>query len=427
MRIFILLLSVAVYFLFASIYNIQIHESYAKYGFSVRPLGGVEYLVLFLFYLLPITLLPSHLCRPSDACLWLLYLLAYTPALFMVFYSLESGLWRVLLFCVYLLTGLTTIYFARMHRISLRLSVIIARQSYLDAAFIVLGIFVCIYLFSLIQFTFSLDISKLYEKRLAIREEGSVLGGYVISQARAVIYIFGVYLFLTRRRIDGLLLVLFLAAIGLSYDGTKSSILLPLALLLLGMYFVRSRNVIWMLLVSCVVILLGVLEIKLIGTHVISEYFVRRVYAVSGLISSAYFDYFSSNPFVFMTDSIGRLADESVYDLKTGNLIGLEYFGDALMNANTNIWWAGYANFGFIGIVISSAIAGFILGLVDNITRDKFFVLGCMISAYLGIKWTEQSLHTSLLSGGVLALVAVVFVAAHSRELQDKWGDALGK
>jgi hypothetical protein len=268
----------------------------------------------------------------------------------------------------------------------------------------------------------SLDLATIHERRLFAREEGSVLGGYLISQARAVIYVLGVYLFLTRKRTIGLLLVLSLAAIGFSYDGTKTSILLPIALLLLIIYFVRSRNVIWIMLGPGVVMLLGILEIKMTGTHIISEYIVRRMYAVTGLISAAYFEYFSTNSFVLMTDSIGRYFSESVYDLKTGYLIGSEYFGDPYINANTNIWWGGYANFGFIGIVFSSAIAGFILGFIDNITRRRFFVLGCLVCAYFGLKWAEQLIHTSLLSGGILALVALVFVAAHSRELQEKWG-----
>jgi O-antigen polymerase len=421
-RLLMLLVSVAIYLAFDYVYSNQIYESYAKYGFSVRPLDGIEYLLLFLFYLAPVLVLPVQLRRPSDICLWLLYLLSYSPALFMAFYSLEPGLWHALQFHLYLLTGLAVVYLARMHRISLRLGAVIAKQSYLEITFLVLSIVICFYLYGLTQFGLSLDMATLHERRLMAREEGNLLGGYLISQARAVIYVFGIYLFLTRKRTAALLLVLCLAVIGFSYDGTKTSILLPVALLFLGIFFVRSGNFIWVLLAPFIVIVLAILEIKLIGTHIISEYIVRRSYAVTGLISTAYFDYFSSHPFVLMTDSIGRLVAEPVYDLTTGYLIGKEYFDDPLINANTNLWWGGYANFGFVGILISSAIAGFILGLIDNITREKFFILGCMICAYLGLKWIEQFIHTSLLSGGILALVALVFVAAHSRELQDKWG-----
>jgi len=82
----------------------------------------------------------------------------------------------------------------------------------------------------------------------------------------------------------------------------------------------------------------------------------------------------------------------------------------------------GYAHFGAPGVVFVSLVAGCILGFVDRLCGNRFFLLGGITCAFLALKWAEQLLHTSIISGGVLSVLLFLYLCVHSSELRGKWG-----
>jgi hypothetical protein len=111
-----------------------------------------------------------------------------------------------------------------------------------------------------------------------------------------------------------------------------------------------------------------------------------------------------------MADSVGRYFINATNIISPSFTIGYEYLNNIESNANTGIWMGSYAHFGLIGILSLSMIAGFILGLVDNLTKVNFTVLGYLVCAYIGILWSEQMLHTSMLTGGVFYIIIFLIV-----------------
>jgi len=123
-----------------------------------------------------------------------------------------------------------------------------------------------------------------------------------------------------------------------------------------------------------------------------------------------YWQFFSQNPQVFLTDSIGEFFHAPVYPISTTNFIGYYFFGNSAINANTGIWMGWFAHFGLMGVGLVSILAGIILGLVDNLTRSRDHLIGNLTCAYFGFVWCEQMFHTSILSGGVLFLVIALLL-----------------
>lgn len=412
------------YFLFDYIYQNQIFPAYNYYGLGYTALNPTEIAILLFFYYLPTVFLPIELRRPSDIGVWLLFLFAYSPAILMGFHSLRQDVFQVLGLYATTLAGLATVWISRFHPVSFRLESILLRTSRLRFLLFFAGLLTCIYVFHLARFELSLGISDAYERRTVAREGGNILAGYLIAQARALIYIFGVFVFVQKRNILALALVVGLALAGFSYDGTKISLLTPIVLIGAGVFFRAKREMIWILIVPTFALLIAFVEYQLLDSHIVSERLIRRAFAIPGYISAAYFEFFSDNPFAMLTDSVGRYLADPIYDSKVAYLIGQHYYADPELNANTNIWLGGYAHFGIAGVLLVSVISGVILGGVDRLCGKRFFTLGCIACIYLGLKWSEQLLHTSLLSGGVLTLLTALFLVVHSAELQSKWGQS---
>jgi hypothetical protein len=116
-----------------------------------------------------------------------------------------------------------------------------------------------------------------------------------------------------------------------------------------------------------------------------------------GIINSYYFDYFDAFP------ELVHVADQVSYT------IGQEYFGNAATNANSGIWMDAYAKAGLIGVTLVSFFSGCIAIVLDAmIEKDKRF-LGMLIGLMVGITWSEQALTTSILSGGILFYILLLF------------------
>ncbi len=188
-------------------------------------------------------------------------------------------------------------------------------------------------------------------------------------------------------------------------------LLIPLFLSFIFLIYFRSKYLFWFPFVFGIVIILSILEVNVFNTSILSEYIVRRSIAAPGYLNTVYWDFFSENNKVLLTDSIGRYFLDPVYDRSATFLIGMIFLGNIDTNANTGIWMGAFAHFGVVGVFIISAMAGFILGLIDNLSKKHYFMLGTLVCAYIGTNWAEQMFHTSFFTGGVIyILLFLIFV-----------------
>ena len=133
---------------------------------------------------------------------------------------------------------------------------------------------------------------------------------------------------------------------------------------------------------------------------------------VPGLLTTYYWEYFSSNPYFMMTDSIigTFLPFGPLYNYPKARLIGYEYFNNIESNANANIWASGFADFGYPGMIMVSILAALILKVVDSLGYKEKFVFASACSAAIGLGWVNGALHTSLLTNGVLGLILALWL-----------------
>jgi len=274
-----------------------------------------------------------------------------------------------------LLIALIIVDLTRRHRIKLIFHLDIPIIIPLDKIIIMLSVLLCIYVTYLIKFNFNIDFANVYERRLDVRGSSSLLSGYILSFCRSVIIIFSVYLAFVKKSKIAFFALIILSVGIFAYNGTKNSLLIPIFLILIYILNTYRKSNVTLNIILLFIILASIIEFVSFDSDITSTFLTRRIFAVPGFLNTAFWEYYSVHDKMMMTDSIGRFIVDTPNATATTFTIGYEYMGNPETNANTGIWMGSYAHFGFIGIILLSMIAGFIIGLVDNLTKAKFPVL----------------------------------------------------
>ncbi|UNK70114.1 hypothetical protein [Microbacterium sp. H1-D42] len=147
------------------------------------------------------------------------------------------------------------------------------------------------------------------------------------------------------------------------------------------------------------------------------ELILRRTVMVPGLLVGMYVDNFSEHGFVHLGHSIFSGLGPSER-LPPGLEVGLNYWGDPGMAANANFLGDGFANYGYLGMVIFSLILGCVLGIVDRLT--KFTPFPVVVASSIGVIFAliDTALLTSLLTHGLLAIT--LLLALYPRDSESR-------
>jgi len=410
--------AILIYGAFLYIYKNEISLSNAYLGFCYKTLSLWEYAISVGFYLIPLIWLPKSPQKPSDITIWLLYIFSYAPTTFMCFHIIDNPFPDAIFFLLSMLIALIITDLFRRHQIYLNAGLNGSLEKLMDKFIIILSALICVYVLSLSGFELHTDFSSIYERRLTVREYSSWWSSYILSFCRSVVTIILLYLVLVKRNMISLL-ILVVCSIGIfSYDGTKTSLLIPIFLATIYYLVIhyRSFNVLFILMLS--LIITSIIEFNLFDYNTISNLFIRRAFAGTGFLNTAFWEYYSIHDKVLMTDSIGRFFVDSSNVTAAPYVIGYKYFSNPDINANTGIWMGAYAHFGLFGIIMISSIAGIILGLIDNLTKERFLILGFLVCSYMGILWVEQMLHTSIITGGVIYIIIFLVLYCNSNLLR---------
>ena len=421
-RLFLVPIMLSIYVLLVYLYRVDISPAYSYRGFVTRHLNMVEWAVSVVFFIIPVIILPIYPRRPSDYTVWALYLFSYAPTALLSVHILDRGLTDLVILLLMLLTGFFLFFYSRSHIFNMLPEINISFKKIDILLVFLLCIIIPFYVWSLIDFIPDLDISTSYARRLMARETvvSSSIGAYILCFSRQCMLLIGVYLGIVKKK-PYYLIITALLAIGLfSIDGTKTSILIPCILGVLAWLLVANpdRSILFLPIAALIIGLSGLVEFWFNHSNIINDYLVRRIFIVTGVLNSFYWDFFSLHPKGMLTDSIFSKFMEPVYDVPLTFVIGREYLHNIQSNANTGIWMGWYAHFGIAGVFAASVIGGFIVGLIDRLTKSGLYIFGCLICFLIGIIWSEQMLHTSMLTGGVVFFIVILLFINISRNLQ---------
>ena len=414
-RVIALCLGIAYYLAILSCYYYVISPMYSYRGMHFTILPVWAWMVSVTLALIPLLWLPLDFNRPSDFAAWFLYLLLIFPSNIVIYMVTSLPLSETVILPIALTASFSLFEFIRQKGL-FTIHHIKGPKILFNVALPIFMVIMSIIALSYANFKINISFADVYERRLDAREilSGSTIINYSLAFLRSVCMPIAVVYAMQQKKwyFTGLAALVVIAIFSL--DGSKGAVFLPLVLVIVVSLSARSRKNLgfWLLGGLVLLILFALVERSLLGTTTIATMIVRRELIVTNQLTTYYWEFFSNNPFVFMKDSwIGWLIPaESNYLIPRARLIGFEYLGNIETNANANIWAAGFADFGYVGMVMTSILAALVLKVIDSIgSRDKF-LFASICSSVIGFAWINSALYTSMLTSGGLGLILAVWL-----------------
>lgn len=388
-------------------------------GYRFDPLPLSLDLLSWIFAITPAIWMPIAVRRPSQILCWLLYLLVVVPVAVVPVHTIPDRAAGLTLFNVSV-----TLSFAALCAVGHLPRARVALPRLDPRMQITFTCVVWALAHAYILWSFGLhpipSLLEVYDIRLEYRENlvsSGRLVGYLMAWTANIInpVLIGSGL-ITRHRI--LALIGFVGQILIfSATGFKSiffSWIVVVALYLL----LHQRRVQFGIVMTwgfAAIVLVVTLLDSLSQSHFLVSLFVRRLIATPGLLTGFYFDFFSNNAKAMLGHSILHSFVSYPYEVTPPFLIGYYYLHNVDVSANSHIWADAFANFGFFGVFLFTAILCFIFWLYDSATMHVDLRLASIAVAMPALSLANSALLTSLLTHGFLFALIVMWISPSIR------------
>lgn len=401
-----------------------IQPYYGYEGFGLFPRTLADSVMSWGIALAPATVLPTRWTRPSGLVVWIMYVLAYVPSVLVPVWSLDKPYAELVTLQFFLLTSFSVLALVS-YWPPLPVRRVRVRSHVFWAVFTFTAIGVYASLYSSFGFRLPPGIFDVYAVRLEARQVVAQTGrflGYALRLASNMVAPFLIAVGLMNRRawVVGLGVLASLAVY--SFDGTKSTLLAPLAIVGMWLFTRESppRASRFMLIGAGIVWGFSMVDMVL-GRPLLTGVFLRRVMAVPGLLTGYYYDFFSKNPpFVWSYSVLAPFVPNPYPYAAPAFLVGDVYFGNAATSANANLWADGFANLGFVGMVLETLILAGYLWLYDGIARRRDRTFAQLMMVLASFTLSNASVLTSLWTHGLFAILVLLFMAPVTTASPDK-------
>ncbi|MHA1401789.1 MAG: O-antigen polymerase, partial [Candidatus Heimdallarchaeaceae archaeon] len=344
-------------------YILFVNPYYRYAGFPLQ-LNGLKLLESYLFLLFLFFFLPPGEHKISSVGTKLLFLLMIVPTLSLYALKNESRVFLYLFVAGFWLTLLT---------VQILPGIRVKRVKNLNSIlFFSIGIFSILVYATLMKLNGiptlrALDFASVYEIRAVVKHGPKVMG-YLIPWQAQVINCFLIGLSWYKRKYFCLLAMLSLQFLLFLITAHKSFLFSPLLIIFL-IYAIQKKRLLRLSLIALIIVVLfSLLFYKISGRLRIPSMFIRRVFFVPALNYFNYYDFFSKNQLMYLSDShLGSLFSKNPYNMPIPNMIGMLYHDHPTTWVNTGYLANAYMNFGFLGILLFSLILGVIFLMMDSI------------------------------------------------------------
>lgn len=260
---------------------------------------------------------------------------------------------------------------------------------------------------------FNLDISRVYDYRLLLRESMTGILAYLDSWVVKIINPFCIVYSLHLKKKKAIVFYVILQVLLFGFSSHKS--VLFSVFVLVGFYYITpflqryKWTAIWVFILACISSL--PLYFKEISGMWCSIF--RRVFFTPATLNFYYYEYFSMNSFDWFRQSFLRHFISSNYDLLLPRIIGFEYYGNMETNANTGFLGVGYAQGGFVILIIYSVIIGLLINIIASLTKKvpPGLAIGITILPMSSV-YRSSDLPGTLVTGGLVIALLLLYTVS---------------
>ena len=265
------------------------------------------------------------------------------------------------------------------------------------------------------------DFSSVYEfRRDASSSRGAILN-YLLLNYIGVILSFGFALAIYLKKYLFIALLIFINTLIFGLTSNKS--FLFVGVFTLGLYYIlglrspKKALILLFCVISAGLTLLFVYDPDLLELPTL---FVRRYLFVPAYANFLYWEFFTTNPYAYWSDStVGLGIVQSPYGVSTPRVIGSYFTGIDVSsraiqfhNANTGWLGSGYGNAGVVGMLIYAVLSGVVTNYVNYlsyVTSPRVATAGVGFY-FFSVFFTSTDLPAALLSYGFFSLVFIIMI-----------------
>ena len=370
---------------------------------------------------IPAAFLPTTFTRPGDVILWYLYVICVLPYGVLSILLAKDETFNIGVYALVLpFIALALAYRFTPSSLKLKLDAPLDPNAAIPA----LGFLALLgtgLLWVMFKPKISFDLYAVYDRRHDAREilaTGTLLP-YVVALLSAfaapILISFGMF---SRKHlvyaIPGVAVLLFV----FFYNGTKTSLFLPLLMIVAGVT-TRHRLFNPILLLGALVALLWIATaLELIwGANAINELFVRRIIVTPVYLFHSFIEFFSVRGYLYFADiNLISTLFAGTQTEPASILVGEDHLGLPGLNANTGAIPYGFAEAGVLGgWIFAGCIYLYMIGL--DLVRHRFpqYVLFPLALA-VAFRFSEQAFQTSMLTGGLFFILLFLFLTKEDPE-----------
>jgi oligosaccharide repeat unit polymerase len=266
------------------------------------------------------------------------------------------------------------------------------------------------------------NLLEVYEYRAEIKNSFPKYLLYLIPWASKVMIPFCTVIALEKRRYLLSFLSIICGVILFSLTGQKSTLFLTLLIPIFYYLIKIQKKKPQVTILSIVLILNTALIASFLDFHqdyifnktLIGTFFFRRALLIPSLLNSFYIETFgTSESFRYFFENIPYLRDMSTTrEMPIPNIIGMLYFNSVDTSANTGWIGSGFAQAGYLGVILYSSLLAFFCRIGDIFAeKHGLHVCFCVLAGPLLAMITSSDTLTALLThGGGLALILLLIL-----------------
>ncbi|MAY13933.1 MAG: hypothetical protein CMI06_01200 [Oceanospirillaceae bacterium] len=300
----------------------------------------------------------------------------------------------------------------------------VPRVKYGKSIAIFISSFFVAYLFAwypLSGVSYNLSFSDVYEYRRqnhALSDFG--LLAYLNFWVLKVFSVFVLAYSLLRKRYALSLLMVLVFVSYYAANTHKSVLFTPFLVIGIWFYFSKYSKIYFFPMAMFFIILLSIFTFFYLDDVWLSALFPNRVFLIPAHLTFSYFDFFSSNDYLFFSNSFLSSYFEYPYDKPLSYLIG-DYAGNPGAAANNGYISSGFAQGGVFICLIYSVLIGMLLSVIDRPILlgqiPAWFALALFVVPMRDFL-INMDLLTTILTGGMFWAVILIYLSREKAVLR---------
>lgn len=388
------------------VYIFSISEMYGYTGLTLN-VNNIGFWISILYVLIIILVFPKDRSRPSTYLYLMFVLFLVVPTFSYYWMNGQSNVYTTLiLFCCIIMSLVLKIKTINVYE-SIRYANILLKVVFI--MYIFLSIYLIIKRGGIDLRALHFDSDSIYE----LRSEASISGllGYLLNWCAKVFcpFFFSFYLYKKKKlNLHFILLLQLLLYLSYGFKAYLFSIGLLIMIVLITRKDKFERNF-TLGLTGIIIISLAMVKFN-ISNFLLNSIPFRMIF-VPAQIQFEYYEFFSQRDKMLFADGIiGKLFNiDSPFNEPVPFVIS-RYFHGVESNSNTGVFADAYANGGPIMMVIFAVLLGLIFYIIDSFTRliPKYLVVASL--SYMMFVLNDNSLLTSLLTGGIFLMIILLYI-----------------